>query len=142
MENEKIKSGFTLMELLVAITIVVTLSAIGIVSYRSANQKGRDGKRKSDINQVRAALEMYRSDEGLYPIGSDWTAMLSTLGSGYINNVPLDPRFSSDGWVYYYSSSDGYTYVVCARLESETGSCLGNPSCGGGTTCNYQFSNP
>ncbi len=129
-----------------AVTIVITLSAIGIASYRSANQKGRDGKRKSDVNQVRAALEMYRSDNGLYPntgdgSGNDWDGMLSTLGSGYINNVPLDPR-SNDGWTYYYNSSDGYTYIICALLESETGgSCSGSPSCGGGT-CNYQFSNP
>lgn len=143
------KRGFTLIELLVAISIVVVLSAVGVTSYRAAHKSGRDGKRKSDLNQIRSALEMYRSDEGLYPnindgTGANWSGMIGTLTTdGFIGTAPLDPR-SDDGWVYYYNSVDGYTYIVCALLESDIGgTCAGNPDCTGDSdACNYQLSNP
>lgn len=144
MKDQSLKEnkGFTLIELMVAVTIVILLSAVGITSYRAANQKGRDGKRKSDINQIRSALEMYRSDVGTYPTGVNWDSMISTLSTGnYISTIPQDPR-STDGYAYYYSSATGYTYTICALLESETGSCTGNPDCGTEGTCNYQFNSP
>ena len=65
----KIKSilGFTMIELLVAATILSILAAIGLVSFNSANVRARDGKRKADLEQARSALELYRSDVGYYP---------------------------------------------------------------------------
>ena len=64
-QNEK---GFTLIELLVVSTIIVVLSSVGIVSYANVNKGARDAKRKSDLDDVRTTLLLYRSDNGRYPI--------------------------------------------------------------------------
>ncbi len=126
----KNKKGFTLVELLVAMTIFAVISSIALVSFRSSRISGRDSKRKVDLEQIRSALEMYRADSGSYPNA------LSDL-SGYLS-VPTDPLVGS-GRVYYYSSG-GQTYTLCAALEGETTSALCGGSCG--ETCSYKVVNP
>jgi len=133
------KKGFTLIELLVVSTIIIVLMSIGIVSYRGAQKKSRDAKRKADLEQVRSALEMYRSDKGSYPSG-DWSDMISSLrADNYLRTEPTDPK---EGYNYYYNRPNDYTYNLCAYLETETGGgCSDSPTCGL-ETCNYQVTNP
>ena len=124
--RQKTIRGFTLLEILVSITIVAVLTAIGIVSYSSVNKRSRDVKRKSDLEQIRSALEMYRSDNGGYPnIGAGFLSA-SGLGTylvdtGYMPAVPTDPSPSSG---YYYDAIDtsgAYTsYCICVNLETTT----------------------
>ncbi|MCL4208570.1 hypothetical protein KJZ63_02975, partial [Patescibacteria group bacterium] len=54
--------GFTMIELLVVTTIIIILTSIGLVSYTSANRSARNGKRKADMEMVRQALVLYRTD--------------------------------------------------------------------------------
>jgi prepilin-type N-terminal cleavage/methylation domain-containing protein len=61
------KKGFTLVELLVVISIIGLLSTIAIVSLGSARAKSRDTKRIADMKQVSTALEQFYSDQGGYP---------------------------------------------------------------------------
>ncbi|KKU88007.1 hypothetical protein A3A64_00020 [Candidatus Gottesmanbacteria bacterium RIFCSPLOWO2_01_FULL_48_11] len=118
--------GFTLIEILVAATILAVLAAIGLVSYGKINQRSRDSKRKSDVEQLRSALEMYRLDNGYYPnTGTgNWTdtSGLSTpLVSTYMPAIPSDPKTTQ---VYRYkatnvSGGNYYGYCLSALLESE-----------------------
>ncbi len=132
------KKGFTLIELLVAISIVILLSAIGVTSYRAAREKGRDSKRKSDLEQVRAALEMHRSDNATYP-AVNWDNLVPTLSAGdYLTTTLQDPK----GYSYYYNSATGYSYVLCAYLDAGgTDDCGSNCGTAPGN-CNYQVTNP
>lgn len=133
----KRRKGFTLIELLVVVTIILLLSGMGLISYQAAQKKGRDSKRKSDLEQVRAALEMYRSDYGSYPVG-DWDSMITSLrDENYLSSSPEDPK----GYFYYYNSSDGYTYRLCAYLETGGGDDCGS-NCGAPGNCNYRVTNP
>jgi len=76
--------GFTIVEILVAVAIIGALTAIGTATYQSANQKARDARRKADLEQIRAALEMYKADNGEYPCGYLWGPCKGTSGSfGY-----------------------------------------------------------
>lgn len=139
-------SGFTFIEVLVAATIIGILTTIGVVSYQQATKKGRDGKRKSDLAQIQSALEIYRSDNNLYPLtgefptfGSTWT---NTSGNIYMQKVPQDPK--SPTYTYNYNSADGNTYNLCAYLESKSTSdsgCGAVLSCGD-QNCNYGVTNP
>jgi prepilin-type N-terminal cleavage/methylation domain-containing protein len=136
----KKNKGFTLVELLVTISLIAVLTAIAIVYYGNTQKKARDNKRRSDLEQVRAALEMYRSQNGSYPAGS-WSDLGSALTGGtdpYISELPSDPRSSYN---YYYDSA-GTTYDLCAYLEGDNpGDCPGSPSCGD-SNCNYGVTNP
>ena len=145
--RRKNKSGFTLLEILVSATIIAVLTAIGIVSYSSVNKRSRDVKRKSDLEQVRSALEMYRADNGQYPnIGSGFqlVAGLTTalVSGGYMPGLPEDPGNSTD---YYYDAVDTggvySSYCICGELEtisSDSTTCTvtlpGN--------CNYGLKSP
>lgn len=133
--SEVRKSGFTFIELLVSITIILVLTSIGMVSYQSANKGARDNKRKADLEQVRAALEMYRTDNDAYPAVASWGAMITALGD-YLNEEPEDPK----GYSYYYSGSN-YSYDLCTYLESDSSGNCGSASCGS-ETCNYKLTNP
>lgn len=134
---KKIKSGFTFIEILVVITIIALLSTTAIVSYRSAQASARDNKRKSDLEQVRAALEMYRSDEGVYPDGG-WSVMTGLL-SGYLNDIPTDPK----GYSYYYTRPTATSYQLCAYFENEGNGADCGANCGTAPeNCNYSVTNP
>ena len=136
------KRGFTFIEILVVLTIIAVLTAVGATNFRVANQKARDGRRQADLEQIRAALELYRSDEAGYPV-IDIIAdgeIVGLTGNVYMETVPTDPR--SD-FTYYYTS-DGITYSLCASLEvTTTGVCdAAGAICGTAVSCNYQLTNP
>lgn len=69
MENKK---GFTLVELLITMSIVIILAtvAIGALNPIALIDRGRDATRKKDLNRIRTAMEEYYSDKGYYP-GAD-----------------------------------------------------------------------
>ena len=130
--KKRIRSGFTLIELLVAVGIIVLLSAIGIVNYASAAKKARDGRRQADMGQLRAGLEMFRSDRSTYPLAGaqsdqvSWSTFMTDL-SGYLTEAITDPRNTSPYYYTYTPVGNGYT--VCANELEGDGStyCLNSP---------------
>lgn len=129
--SQIIKRGYTLVELMVAISILALLFAAGVATYSKATQRSRDATRKSDVEQMRSALEMYRADNGYYPpksciepCNSYYQIDDTNLGelTGYIQKFPTDPL----GAFYYYkpsnivvtpSPSKAYGYCIYAILE-------------------------
>ncbi|HBD01919.1 TPA: hypothetical protein DCZ17_00145 [Candidatus Collierbacteria bacterium] len=132
------KKGFTLIELLVVSTIIITLIGIGSVSYVRALQTSRDSRRKTDLEQIRQALETYRSENGSYPTTATWKNS-GVLYPTYLTTIPSDPKA---GYLYGYIRTTATTYVLCAALEVTTTpiSC-GTGTCGTGT-CSYAATNP
>lgn len=129
---KKIK-GFTLIEILVVVTIISLLTSAAVVSYTQLGKQSRDSKRKADIEQIRAALEMYRSnDSSSYYYTSSFNDYCTSFPglSGYIGSMPSDPKTG-----YYYRCNISTTnYTIGAYLETtSTGSC---GSCGT-SNCNY-----
>ena len=76
MKKIKKKNAFTLIELIVSITIIAVLTIVGIVSYGPFNKKARDSRRKTDLEDIRMALELYRQGEGIYP--ADLNVLVTT----------------------------------------------------------------
>ncbi|EKE14300.1 MAG: hypothetical protein ACD_12C00582G0002 [uncultured bacterium] len=135
----KTKNGFTLIEILVVTTIIVLLTATAVVTYTSFLKQSRDAKRKADLEQIRAALEMYRSNNDAYYPGTmtgdcpNSVYDIYTAPVKYIENMPFDPK-SGSGYYYRCNISTG-DYTLGAYLESGSGSCLG--TCKTGVQCNY-----
>ena len=123
--NLSSREGFTMIEVLVVATIIGVLASIGLVSYQSANKKSRDGKRKADMEQIRSALEIHKSDNGDYPATGD----LAELVPNYMSSIPEPPANSSiASYNAGYTSSDGTTYSICQDLEVDlTEYCVNNP---------------
>lgn len=128
----KKSAGFTLIEILVVITIIVLLTASAVVTYSIFFKQARDAKRKTDVAQISAALEIYRSNNDTYPVGAGW-ATLSILTSPviYIQSLPSDPK--NPTYTYYYSGSVS-DYTLGSFLESGGATCVAG-QCGG--NCNY-----
>ena len=127
MKDKVIKSikGFTLVELLIVIAIIGVLSALLMANFIGVRQRARDAQRKSDLRQIQSALELYRSDLGLYPTTQNGPACDTAFSSGttiYMAKVPCDPTNSSFYNSNYYYYSDGSVYYVVACLENSSDS--------------------
>lgn len=120
------KRGFTLIELLVVIAIIGVLSSVVLASLNTARTKANDAQRFANLQQVRAALELYASsNNGQYPnSGGNWnsqcagwtqaTAANSVPGlvsGGFMSQLPTDPQqnISSNTCCYLYYSGAGTT---------------------------------
>lgn len=111
--------GFTLIELMVAISIVAIVATIGAIVYSQAQNSGKITKRRQDLIAINQALELYRNSTGKYPIstGFDCVASLSgvnSLAPTYMPIVPTDPAGISktDPAACYLYKSDGTEYKV------------------------------
>jgi len=119
------KKGFILIELLIVIAIIGVLATLLMANFVGVRQRARDAQRKSDIRQIQAALEIYRSDNGSYPtsLPSCGGSLSVTLPSGatttYMQKIPCDPTGTN---VSYGYSGDGTTYTLIACLENSSDS--------------------
>lgn len=122
-KNHKLKTdaGFTLVELLVVITIIGILATVVLVSLNSARGKARDAKRLGDVRQIALALEFCYNDIGKYLPASTFPVAGSPLtcsGTTYITAMPADP---SDSLGYTYAvdnDSNPQKYVLATKLET------------------------
>ena len=77
--KNKSESGFTLVEMLVVISILGILLAVVGVNYGGVQASARDSVRVSDLNQIKLAFEMYRQENGSYPSSSVFLTSWATL---------------------------------------------------------------
>ena len=142
--------GFTLIELLVVIAIIGILSMIALVAVNSVREASRDAKRKTDLETIRAALELYKADASVYPVGSNdvvsvFGSSLTYGGKVYLQTITSDP---TTGLYYRYKSDTGSVYILCAYMEGSSNTVCGSSSygCGAiggvGKYCNYGGANP
>jgi prepilin-type N-terminal cleavage/methylation domain-containing protein len=95
MWNKRNISAFTLIEILIVITILAILITIGALLLTNNINKGNDAKRKADLQRISVAFEEYYTDHNCYPLGD----VLKTCGGNglapYLNNIPCDPIYNS-----------------------------------------------
>ena len=131
--------GFTLIELMVVISIIAILSVIGLTIFSGVQKNARDAKRKADLKAIATALEIYKtkSSTNTYPATGTWVFSDSAsdpwipgLDSNYMISVPRDPKNSGGppyygiGFTYAYYTSGSYGgpngswFMLTAQLES------------------------
>lgn len=127
--------GFTLIELIVAMAIIGILGGLIYNNFSSARLKARDVKRKSDLDAVKKALQLYYSDYDRFPAasggriqgcGNNGTSNCNwgtdTFGNGtnvYMGRLPQDPT-NTGAYVYTYTTSATVDYQLRAQLEVTT----------------------
>lgn len=128
------KRAFTLIEMLVVISLIGILAAIALVSFGSVQKSARDTTRKSDLKQYQTALEMYGNlTSGLFPSRTAVQSAYSTLcGDLNIRLEPditcsQDPKTISDATYYDYKyitdgtngTASATKYVLWGKLENK-----------------------
>ena len=94
--------GFTLMELLVVMTIIALLSTVGIVGYRHSTKMSKESVLKENLFQLRHALEQFHADRGRYP-----SSIAQLRDKGYVRDIPIDPMTNSkETWRTEMESAD------------------------------------
>jgi prepilin-type N-terminal cleavage/methylation domain-containing protein len=128
--------GFTLVELLIAVSLMVTLSTIGFALYGKSQNLARDTRRKQDLKSLANALQVYHQYNNVYPATTDdsgsgtWS---NFLNSNYINVMPVDP-VNNGAHIYKYIGAAN-TYDICALLENNQEKVGGNVILGGAAPC-------
>ncbi len=131
-KNEnRYKSGFTLVELIVVMAILSIVGVFTIASITTLLVNNRDGKRKADLQLISDALEHYRSnntdDAFVYPFPDSNRVSDSNVVSNiddldeFLKTIPSDPVSGNNCPGYLYvTTSDTKDYTLYAQLESTT----------------------
>src|SRR5262249_21747247 len=82
--------GFTLIELMVVVSIIVTLATIGMVQYRQSVLMSREAVLRSDLHDMREAIDQYYADKNKDPSALEDFASEVSLGA-----MPKDPSTNS-----------------------------------------------
>ncbi len=86
--------GFTMIELLVVVSLIVILATMGMTQYRASVIHAREATLKEDLFRLRDAIDQYYADKGAYP-----TTLDSLVSDGYVRKLPDDPfTKSSSTW--------------------------------------------
>jgi general secretion pathway protein G len=89
----KTQKGFTLVELIVVITIIGILAGVAISNVKWAQQRARESALRHDLFEMRKAIDDYYADKQKYPDS------LETLRSErYLRNIPKDPFTKQSDW--------------------------------------------
>ena len=86
--------GFTIIELLIVMTLIIILASVGMTQYKSSQTRAQEAVLKENLFRMRDAMDQFYADK------NKWPADLAELVSeGYIREVPKDPMTNSkDTW--------------------------------------------
>ena len=85
--------GFTLLELVMVMTIIVILAAIGVASYQQIQLKAKETILKENLRQMRKLLDQFAADKEHLP-----QSLEEIVQAGYIREVPIDPLTGEANW--------------------------------------------
>lgn len=111
--------GFTLVELLVVISIISLLASVVLTTVNSTRAKARDVRRKTDIRQLLLAIQFYYDNNGQYPPvvdnrGDGWDqsydgTFMPNLVPQYIPTMIIDPAGTGNAYRSYYYRIGNYS---------------------------------
>ena len=103
-------AGFTLIELMIVISIIMILIGIAAVQYQRSVQRAREATLKQDLQAMRQCIDNYTLDKQAAPQSLDDLAQ-----AGYLRTVPKDPITGAADWDLQFDS------VVLSPEQSGTG---------------------
>jgi general secretion pathway protein G len=96
------EAGFTLIELLVVASILIVLAGIGLAQYRNGKTRASEAVLKTDLFNMRDAIDQYYADKGQWPPSLD-----DLVSAGYLRRIPEDPfTLSASTWQTTTSEPD------------------------------------
>lgn len=151
------KKGFTLMELLIVVSLLVILATALLVSLNPWGQinKGHDSKRKSEMSSINKVLEDWYNDKNCYPRPSE-ICYNPTVGttcnicgnqstspsfSPYLPSLPCDPRQPLKKYLYQVDNNSCPSwYRIYTTLSNQSDPVIASVGCSDGCGPSPDFS--
>ena len=86
--------GFTLLELMIVITIIIILASIALPQYQKTIAAAREAVLRDDLFRMRGLLDQYAADKGKLPQSLD-----DLVTGHYLRELPVDPFTDQKDWV-------------------------------------------
>jgi len=95
-------AGFTLIELMIVMALIVVLASIGLAMHANSQTRAREAVLKEDLFRLRDAIDQYYADKNMYPASLD-----ALVSDKYLRAIPVDPfTQTADTWQTTMSESD------------------------------------
>ena len=78
--------GFTLLELMIVVSIIGILATLAVPSYQASVVKAKEAALRQDLSTLRDVLDQHKADQGKYP-----PSLSVLVGTGYLRGIPQDP---------------------------------------------------
>jgi general secretion pathway protein G len=108
--RQRLVAGFTLIELMIVISIIMILVGIAAMQYQKSVQRAKEATLKQDLQAIRQSIDNYTLDKQAAPQSLDDLAQ-----AGYLRLVPRDPMTGAADWDVQFDS------VVLSPDQSGTG---------------------
>ena len=119
-------AGFTLLELMIVISIIIILVSVALPQYQKTIMHARETMLRFDLDTMRKLIDQYAADKGKLPQSLD-----ELVTSGYMREVPKDPITDNADWTIVTGddpySTEGGTGVTDIHSSSSDVSTGGNP---------------